>query len=60
MLSWFTMLSRVSDFKHHWSDVLAGHLMGLAFAVLVWLIDLFVTLVSLNDSCDFDARALRA
>ncbi|KAL4703093.1 hypothetical protein ACJJTC_018130 [Scirpophaga incertulas] len=36
MLSWFTALSRVSDYKHHWSDVLAGYALGASVAVITW------------------------
>ncbi|KAL0820166.1 hypothetical protein ABMA28_006099 [Loxostege sticticalis] len=35
MLCWFTALSRVSDYRHHWSDVLAGMTLGLVGAVVM-------------------------
>ncbi|XP_053995310.1 putative phosphatidate phosphatase isoform X2 [Hylaeus anthracinus] len=35
LLAWFTALSRVSDYKHHWSDVLAGGTLGAIVALVV-------------------------
>lgn len=35
IIAWFTALSRISDYKHHWSDVLSGSIIGIAFAFLV-------------------------
>ncbi|XP_018019862.1 phospholipid phosphatase homolog 1.2 homolog isoform X2 [Hyalella azteca] len=36
LMAFYTSLSRVSDYKHHWSDVLFGALLGTVVAVLVW------------------------
>lgn len=41
--AWFTALSRVTDNKHHWSDVLAGMILGIVVALLttIYVMGLF-------------------
>ncbi|XP_054706124.1 putative phosphatidate phosphatase [Uloborus diversus] len=34
MMTWYTALSRIADYKHHWSDVLAGFLQGSLVAII--------------------------
>lgn len=34
LLAFYTGLSRVSDYKHHWSDVLAGFALGTTVAFI--------------------------
>lgn len=35
MFAWYTALTRISDYKHHWSDVMAGAAIGLSYALVV-------------------------
>lgn len=35
LLAWYTCLSRISDYKHHWSDVLAGAVLGSTVAIVI-------------------------
>ncbi|EZA55072.1 hypothetical protein DMN91_009291 [Ooceraea biroi] len=37
LMAWFTAMTRVSDYKHHWSDVLAGSTLGAISALIVTL-----------------------
>ncbi|XP_034104035.1 putative phosphatidate phosphatase [Drosophila albomicans] len=43
MFGWYVSLSRITDYWHHWSDVLAGVFLGVLFAWLtsVYVADLF-------------------
>lgn len=34
LMATFCALSRVSDYKHHWSDVLAGTILGITAATI--------------------------
>lgn len=44
LLAWYTGMSRISDYKHHWSDVLAGAVLGTfcAFIISFCVSNLFV------------------
>ncbi|XP_016972106.1 putative phosphatidate phosphatase [Drosophila rhopaloa] len=39
MFGWYVSLTRITDYYHHWSDVLAGAAMGVVFA---WLTSAYV------------------
>ncbi|TMW52845.1 hypothetical protein DOY81_002076 [Sarcophaga bullata] len=44
MFAWYVALTRISDYWHHWSDVVAGTLLGslIAFVVAVYVARIFV------------------
>ncbi|XP_016959356.1 putative phosphatidate phosphatase [Drosophila biarmipes] len=44
MFGWYVSLTRITDYYHHWSDVLAGTALGVVFAWLTtaYVADLFV------------------
>lgn len=42
LMAWFTAMTRISNYKHHWSDVLAGSTLGIVSALVM------VSIISLN------------
>lgn len=59
LLSWLTGLSRVSDYKHHWSDVLSGFLIGSITAALTarYVAMLFQKKKAMDEECLPETRA---
>ncbi|CAK1553060.1 unnamed protein product [Leptosia nina] len=51
MMAWYTGMSRVSDNKHHWGDVIAGFIIGAGAAVLAIVFLYKPTKVELCYSC---------
>ncbi|XP_064605932.1 phospholipid phosphatase 1-like [Liolophura sinensis] len=43
LMAYYTCLSRISDYKHHWSDVLGGGILGLitSFVVVFFMSEMF-------------------
>lgn len=35
IIAYYTSISRISDYMHHWSDVLGGSVLGISVAILV-------------------------
>ncbi|OXU27387.1 hypothetical protein TSAR_013851 [Trichomalopsis sarcophagae] len=52
MMAWFTAMTRISNYKHHWSDVLAGSTIGtvIALTMVFGIADLFKERRSSDDS----------